>query len=202
MKKVLVSILILLSTFSAFAIEGKGDILFSGGPAFNAMYSVKDKRSVQSLGLDIGTEIQLGEASHLMVIADLGLWYPCMQGFEFYDYNTSDSLVFGTDLFLGLGFNTGLDRRTSFTLGAGPYIGSINVSDGKEPYFSISLGAQMFATGKMFINDHLYIGSAIRAGMTLMDYVGISFYKKANEINPVAANSFTITGRISCGYRF
>lgn len=202
MKKFLVIALVLLSTFSLCAREGKGNILLSSGPSFTATYSVKDHSSVESFGIDTGVEFQLGDSSHLMLILDLNLGYPCMQDFEFFDYNTSNSLVLNTDCFVGLGFNTGFDRRTSFTLGAGPYINSINVSNGDDPYFSISLGFEVYAAAKVFITDHWYLGSALRSGMTGMDLVGISFFKKNDEIRPVAANSFAITGRISGGYMF
>lgn len=200
MKKALICILILLSTFSLFAKDG--NILVTGGPSFNTAYSVKTQTSVESAGLDLCAEFQLGKDSHLMIISEAGFSFPFMQNFKIYNYNTSSSLVLGSDFFIGLGFNTGLNRKTSFTLGAGPYINSLNVSDGQKPFSSISVGAEVYGSAKIFVFENWYLDASIRAGMTIYDCVGISFFDWNGKVKSAPSNTFTLTGRLGFGYMF
>lgn len=203
MKKLLLIVSILLSAFTLSANAESGAFTISFGSDFHTAYSVEDKTSIGAFGLDIGMEAQLGKGSHLALILDMDINYPCMYNYNFYDFDTAGSIVIGNDFFIGLGFTTGYGKGTVFTLGAGPYIRSIDVSKLNSRYSVLSFGAEVFASAKYFVTKDWFIDASLRAGMTVYDILNASMFNWSNSgIKAVSANAFALTGRIGCGYLF
>ncbi len=203
LKKLFIILLVLLSSFVLFADMENGHISIALGPDFSASYSVDNRTSVGAFGLDVGMEAQLGNSSHLVLLADMDVKYPCMRNFEFYDFSTKTSFVMGSDIFVGLGFNTGFGKRTSFTLGAGPYVMSLDVTENNTRFSVISFGAQAYASAKFFVTNKWFIDTTLRAGMTFYDIENISFSNWfSDDYLAGSANTFAFAGRIGCGYLF